>query len=325
MPITATTTEPVADAGDSRVATAHAAQIQSIGLPEGVRPIRPLWPYLIGIPLIHLLALLAVLPWLFSWTGVALVFVGHHVFGMLGITLGYHRLLTHRGFTCSKRFEHLLAILGVCCLQDSPARWVAIHRKHHQHSDEEPDPHSPLVTFLWGHFGWLMLENRQHSNLDFYDHYSQDLLREPFYRRLERNSMFFWVYVAHAVLFFALGLAVGWTMSGDYWSGLQFALSVLVWGVFVRTVFVWHVTWSVNSLTHLWGYRNYATDDNSRNNWLVALLAHGEGWHNNHHAQQRAAAHGHHWWEFDLTWLTIRVLERMGLIHDVVRPTVKGS
>jgi stearoyl-CoA desaturase (delta-9 desaturase) len=90
--------------------------------------------------------------------------------------------------------------------------------------------------------------------------------------------------------------------------------------VFVRTVFVWHVTWSVNSLTHRWGYRSYSTDDNSRNNWLVALLAHGEGWHNNHHAQQRAAAHGHHWWEFDLTWLTIRLLERVGLIHEVIRP-----
>jgi fatty-acid desaturase len=292
----------------------------ALDFPEGVRPYRILWPYFVGIPAMHVLALLACLPWLFSWTGVVLVLVGHHVFGLLGITLGYHRLLTHRGFTCSKRFEHLLALLGVCCLQDSPARWVAIHRKHHQHSDESPDPHSPLVSFLWGHFGWLMMQNRRLSELEFYEHYGQDLLREPFYRRLERNGMFFWVYVAHAIFFLALGTAAGWALTGEAWAGYQFGLSVLVWGVFVRTVFVWHVTWSVNSLTHLWGYRNYATDDNSRNNWLVALLAHGEGWHNNHHAQQRAAAHGHRWWEFDLTWLTVRLLQRAGLIHDVVHP-----
>jgi stearoyl-CoA desaturase (delta-9 desaturase) len=267
------------------------------------------------------LCLLALLPWLFSWTGVVLVFVGHHVFGMLGITLGYHRLLTHRGFTCPKWFEYLLALLGVCCLQDTPARWVAIHRKHHQHSDEHPDPHSPLVSFLWGHFAWLMVENRKLTNADFYDHYARDLLRDPFYLRLERGGRWFWVYLAHAVLFLLVGLAIGWAMTGNYWQGLQFGLSVLVWGVFVRTAFVWHVTWAVNSLSHVSGYRNYETGDNSRNNWLVGLLAHGEGWHNNHHAQPRAAAHGHRWWEFDLTYLTIRLLEAVGLAKDVVRPT----
>jgi stearoyl-CoA desaturase (delta-9 desaturase) len=183
-----------------------------------------------------------------------------------------------------------------------------------------PDPHSPLVNFLWGHCGWLMVENRKLSNLEFYERYGQDVLRDPFYLRLERYGLWIWVYVIHAALFFAVGLAVGWAATGDYWRGLQFASSVLVWGVFVRTVFVWHGTWSVNSLTHRWGYRNYPTDDNSRNNWLVALFTHGEGWHNNHHAQQRAAAHGHRWWEFDLTWLTIRLLEAVGLIKNVVRP-----
>jgi stearoyl-CoA desaturase (delta-9 desaturase) len=113
--------------------------------------------------------------------------------------------------------------------------------------------------------------------------------------------------------------------SGRYLGGVQFGASLLVWGVFARTVVVWHVTWSVNSLTHLWGYRNYDTDDNSRNNWLVGLLAHGEGWHNNHHAQQASAAHGHRWWEFDVTYLTIRFLEAIGLAKDVVRPRCNGD
>ena len=128
------------------------------------------------------------------------------------------------------------------------------------------------------------------------------------------------IYLVQALLFFVAGLAVGWTTTGVFLKGLQFGLSLLVWGVFVRTVASWHITWSVNSVTHLWGYRNYATADNSRNNWLVGLLAHGEGWHNNHHAQPRAAAHGHKWWEFDQTYLTIRLLEAVGLVKDVVRP-----
>jgi stearoyl-CoA desaturase (delta-9 desaturase) len=297
-----------------------ARRSRSVDVPQEVLPYRLLWPYVIGVSLIHVLALLAVVPWFFSWTGLALFVAGHYVFGMLGMTVGYHRLLAHRAFSCPRWFEHFLALLGVCCLQDSPARWVALHRKHHQHSDEQPDPHSPLVGFFWGHFGWLMYENRKHSSAEFYDHYGNDLLRDPFYLGLQRNAAWLWVYVVHAALFFAAGLAIGWAASGQYWQGVQFGLSLLVWGVFLRTVFVWHVTWSVNSLTHIWGYRNYATDENSRNNWLVSLLAHGEGWHNNHHAEQRAAAHGHKWWEFDPTYLTIRLLAAMGLARQVVKP-----
>lgn len=289
-------------------------------LPSGARPARPLWGYATAIVIIHLLSLLIFVPWFFSWTGVVLFVAGHYFFGMLGMALGYHRLLTHGGFTCPKWLEHFFALLGVCCLQDSPARWVAVHRKHHQHSDEEPDPHSPLVAALWGHFGWLMVENRDLSTVSFYEHYARDILRDPFYLRFERRMMWLWVYLAHAVLFFAAGLAIGWAATGRYLGGVQFGASLLVWGVFARTVFVWHVTWSVNSLTHLWGYRNYKTDDNSRNNWLVGLLAHGEGWHNNHHAEQVSAAHGHRWWEVDFTYWTICALEAVGLAKDVVRP-----
>jgi stearoyl-CoA desaturase (delta-9 desaturase) len=288
--------------------------------PVGTRPARMVTGYTVAIVGIHLLSLLVFVPWLFSWTGVLLFIAGHYVFGMLGMTVCYHRLLTHRGFSCPKWLEHFLAILGVCCLQDSPARWVAVHRKHHQHSDEQPDPHSPLVAFLWGHLGWLLVENRDLCKASFYEHYARDILHDPFYMRLERKLMWLWVYVAHAALFFVAGLAIGWVTTGRYLGGVQFGASLLVWGVFARTVFVWHVTWSVNSLTHLWGYRTYLTDDNSRNNWLVGLLAHGEGWHNNHHADQASSAHGHQWWELDITYLTICLLEAVGLASNVVRP-----
>jgi stearoyl-CoA desaturase (delta-9 desaturase) len=311
----------VPESGD----TAAAPPAISHSPPTGTQPMRILWAYAISIVLIHLLCLLTLLPWFFSWTGVVLMIGGHYVFGMLGMTLCYHRLLTHRGFTCAKWFEYLLATLGVCCLQDSPARWVAIHRRHHQHSDEQPDPHSPLVAFLWSHLGWLMVWNTEITSMSFYEHYARDLLREPYYRWLERRWMWLWTYLAHAALFFLAGLLIAGCTTGSLASGVRFGASLLIWGVFVRTVLVWHVTWSVNSLTHTWGYRNYDTADNSRNNWFVGLIAHGEGWHNNHHAEQGSAAHGHKWWEFDLTWQTIRLFEFCGLITNVVRPRISAS
>jgi fatty-acid desaturase len=294
-----------------------------IAAPATARPYKILPGYFVAIIGLHLAALLVFVPWFFSWTGVVLFVAGHYVFGMLGMTLCYHRLLTHRGFTCSKRFEHFLALLGVCCLQDSPARWVAVHRKHHQHSDEEEDPHSPLVAAFWGHFGWLMAENREHSSMAFYEKYARDILRDPFYFYLERRLMWLWVYLAHAALFFVVGFAAGWIWTGYAMGGVQLGASWLIWGVVARTVFVWHVTWSVNSLTHLWGSRRFETDDNSRNNWLVGVLAHGEGWHNNHHADPVSAAHGMRWWELDFTYWTICALETMGLASNVVRPRIE--
>jgi stearoyl-CoA desaturase (delta-9 desaturase) len=133
-----------------------------------------------------------------------------------------------------------------------------------------------------------------------------------------------WVNLVQWILYFVEGLTVGW-MGGTALDGLQLGASWLVWGVVLRTVAVWHITWSVNSATHLWGYRRYETGENSRNNWLIALLSNGEGWHNNHHADQRSAAHGHRWWEFDVTYLTIVFLEKLGLVRDVVRPQLKTS
>ena len=291
--------------------------------PETADPPKILWPYCISLGLYHLLALLAFVPWLFSWTGATLTVLGLYVFGTLGINLCYHRLLTHRGLTLPLWLEPVFAVLGVCCLQDTPARWVAIHRLHHQFSDERPDPHSPLVAFFWGHVGWLLVENREINSVVTYDRYARDVLKDPFYFAFERNLLWFWVNLAQGVAFYLAGFATGWAMTGEVMDGVQFGLSLLVWGVILRTVLVWHITWSVNSLSHIWGYRNYDTNENSRNNWFVALVSNGEGWHNNHHADQRSASHGHFWWEFDVTYLSIALLEKVGLARDVVRPSAK--
>jgi stearoyl-CoA desaturase (delta-9 desaturase) len=312
--------EAVAPAVEPRRGAAAEPAAGRLDIPEASQPVVIYWRYLVVLALVHVYALAAFFPWFFSWSGVIAAVAGHFIFGMLGITIGYHRLLTHQGFTCPKWFEHTLAILGICTLQDSPTRWVAIHRVHHKESDHQPDPHSPLAGFLWGHVGWLVVQNRDHRDVFCYERYVRDLLRDPFYMALERKGLWFWIYVAHAVVITAIGAAIGWFTAGTAAETVRMASSLLVWGVFVRTVVVLHGTWAVNSLSHLWGYRNYATTDNSRNNWLVALLAHGEGWHNNHHADQRAAAHGHRWWEFDMSWWVIRGLEAVGLVKDVVRP-----
>jgi stearoyl-CoA desaturase (delta-9 desaturase) len=288
-------------------------------LPETVNKYRIRWSYAGSILVLHVLALLAFVPALFTWTGFAAMLAGCYVFGTLGVNLCFHRLLTHRSFRCSKRTEYFLALLGVCCLQEGPGRWTAIHRKHHQESDERPDPHSPLVNFLWGHVGWLITENRATDTFHMYQRYARDLLSQPFYLNLERRLNWLWVYAAHVVIFAALGLGIGWAVEGDWKGAGLFAASFVLWGVVVRTVVVWHITWSVNSLSHLWGYKSHNTGENSRNNWFVALISNGEGWHNNHHADQRSAAHGHKWWELDVTYLTIRAMEVVGLASHVMR------
>ena len=301
-------------------ARAIAPRSNPLPLPAAVSLHRIVWfpaVFLVGY---HLLALLALVPWFFSWTGVILAIVGDYVFGVLGINLCYHRLLAHRGFRCSKWFEHTLAILGFCCLQDTPARWVAVHRRHHQHADEQPDPHSPLVNFLWGHMGWIIVENRELDRLGIYERYARDILRDPFYKRLERNLWQLWIILISWAVFFLGGLGASLLLGGTTMEAVQFGLSLLVWGVFVRTVAVWHQTWAVNSIAHRWGYRNYVTDEDSRNNVFVGLISNGEGWHNNHHADPRSARHGHRWWEIDTTYLTIRLLASLGLAHDVVMP-----
>ena len=276
--------------------------------------------YLAAFVLAHATLVLAFVPWLFSWTGLILVFVGNYIFCSTGIGLCYHRTLTHRSLVLPKWLEHTFAVLGICSLMESPARWVAVHRMHHQYSDEQPDPHSPMAGFFWGHVIWLLTKDRHRDSIEMYDKYARDIMRDPFYYRVERYYLWLWIYLAHAMLFFVAGLCIGRVTSGHWMGGLQFGLSLLLWGVIYRTIYTWHITWAVNSVSHQWGYRNYPTSDNSRNNWIVALATNGEGWHNNHHAHPRCAAHGHRWWELDVTYGTIRLLRRLGLAKEVFSP-----
>lgn len=305
----------------ARAPSAPVTATKRLPPPEGTRPPKVTWIYAGSIVFYHLVALLAFVPWFFSWTGVVLAVLGLYVFGTLGINLCYHRLLTHRGFVVPKWLERTFAILAVCCLQETPARWVAVHRRHHQHADEQEDPHSPLVSFFWGHMGWVFMENRELSRLGIFERYAKDILRDPFYVFLERHGAWAWIALVSWAVFFFGAFGFELARGASLGAATQFGLSVLVWGVFVRTVAVWHITWSVNSVTHLWGYRNYATDEDSRNNIIIGLISNGEGWHNNHHADPRSARHGHRWWEFDVTWLTIRLLQAVGLAHKVATPS----
>jgi stearoyl-CoA desaturase (delta-9 desaturase) len=278
------------------------------------------WRYALPIGLLHLLAMLACVPWFFSWSAVALLIVGIYFYGGIGVNIAYHRLLTHRSFVCPTWLERFFVVVALCCFEDVPAIWVANHRLHHKHSDHRPDPHSPNVGFFWSHMGWLLIENRELRSLAAYDRFARDILQDRFYMRLQRGLLGVWIYVGHAYLYLAAGLVVGW-LSGRAWlPALQLGLSWLVWGVFLRTVCVWHITWSVNSLAHMGGYRRYETNENSRNNWFVALLTSGEGWHNNHHHDPASASNAHRWWELDLMYLVIRALEASGLAWNVIRP-----
>ena len=291
----------------------------ALATPAAVTPYRLNRLYIGTIAVMHLLALTALFPYFFSWIGFATMVLGIHVFGQ-GITIGYHRLLTHRSFKTPRWVEYTLAILGICCLEDSPVRWVAIHRIHHVHSDHQPDPHSPLVNFLWSHMGWLMVKNRDTHSFAAIEKFSKDLLRDPFYMSMEKRP-FTHVYIAllQIPVFFLAGLVIGWVGWGQT-AALQLGLSMVVWGVYVRIIAVWHITWSVNSLSHMFGYQNYNTDEHSRNNWLVALITVGEGWHNNHHEDPSTACLQHRWWEIDISYYEIKMLEKLGLASDVIEP-----
>jgi fatty-acid desaturase len=291
-----------------------------IGVLDPASPCRVHRPILTGIIGFHLLALLACFPWLFSWSGVAWALGGLYLFGTLGINIGYHRLLTHRGFVCPRWLEHGLTVLGACCWQGSPMNWVAVHRMHHQHSDEPTDPHSPRRNFFWSHMGWFLIYDPAIYNIETYARYARDMFSDRFYKWLERPRVWRTVHAVQWAVFFLAGTVVGALTTWELEGALQLGLSWLVWGVFVRTVAVWHITWSVNSVTHVWGYSSHDTHDDSRNNWLVALVSNGEGWHNNHHSEPRAAAHGQRWWELDVSYLTIRALSLVGLASNLVLP-----
>lgn len=265
------------------------------------------WPAAIWIGTLHVGALAA--PLCFTWKGVLLALVLHWITGGLGICLGFHRLLTHGSFDTYPWMRRLLAWFGMMAGEGPPIMWVASHRKHHRFSDLEGDPHSPRDGGWWAHVLWMLPKHSADEWATLYARYAPDLLRDRFMRFLNR-SFIWWQLGAAGVCFGA-----GWL----FWD-LSTGLSLLVYGMFLRLVVVMHATWLINSATHIWGYRNYETQDNSRNLWWVALLTYGEGWHNNHHAHQRAARHGRRWWELDLTWLTIRLMQSVGLAWNVQHP-----
>jgi sn-2 palmitoyl-lipid 9-desaturase len=263
------------------------------------------WPVVIWIFVVHLGLLAA--PFYFTWKAVAIMAVLHWLTGGVGVCLGYHRHLTHGSFSTYRPVRWLLALCGGLSGEGSAITWVANHRKHHAFSDQEGDPHSPRQGGLWSHMLWFMPNYGQKCQADIVRRYAPDLDKEPVLHWLHRMFL-----PSHLALG-GLLLAAGW-----YGWDLHTGISFLVWGMFVRLVGVLHVTWFVNSASHMWGYRNYETTDDSRNLWWVGLLAYGEGWHNNHHAFQRMARHGHKWWEFDMTYLTILAMEKLGLAWDVV-------
>jgi len=276
------------------------------------------WDRVVGVGLYHLLALLALFPYFFTWTGLVLAVLGYTLLAILGINIGYHRLLAHRSLACSKSMEHVLAFLGLQALQFGPAYWVALHRRHHHLADRPGDPHTPADSFFWSHFGWFLSHARSSNRDSALRRYAKDLMQDRFYIWMEKKGRWFWLIVLSWGVYFAAGWAAKLIGGGTMDEAVRFGASLLVWGVFVRTVFVWHVTFSVNSWSHYAGYRSFDTPDDSRNNPLVGLLAHGEGWHNNHHANARSARHGLRWWEIDTTWWVIQALASLGLVTDVV-------
>jgi fatty-acid desaturase len=192
------TTEAILD-HQASASSLTTRQCRKLPLPARVNRVRIVVRYAMTVGLYHLLALLALLPGLFSWMGVGLAILGVYVFGNLGINLYYHRLLAHRGLVVPRWLECILGVIGVCCMQDTPARWVAVHRRHHEHSDQPNDPHSPLVNFFWAHVGWLLVENDDLSRLGIYERYARDIVRDPFQKWLERNHG--WIVVAHGMAF----------------------------------------------------------------------------------------------------------------------------
>jgi stearoyl-CoA desaturase (delta-9 desaturase) len=252
---------------------------------------------------------------LLRWSDVA-VFLIMYVLTGLGVTVGFHRHLTHRSFKTSRPLRGLLAILGSVAIEGPVISWVADHRKHHTYSDQEGDPHSPHVGHGGGlrgalkglahaHVGWLFI----HTHRGARDRYARDLIDDPVVSFVDRTFLV-WV-LAGFVAAFGLGYAIGGTLDA--------ALTGLLWGAGVRMLVVHHVTYSINSLCHFFGRQRFPTDDESRNLLWLALPTFGESWHNNHHAFPTSAEHGMRRWEIDPSALVIRGLERAGLVWDVVR------
>ncbi len=273
---------------------------QSTASSEQSTPI--FWPTMIIHILVHVGALFGFFT--FSWTNLALAAVLYWATLCLGITLCFHRLLTHRSFTLVKPLEYLFAVLGTLALEGGPIMWVSYHRTHHAQSDTDQDPHSANRGFWWSHLGWVIFRHPESMSLNYYSRFAKDIASDPFYQFLD-----------HALLPMQLLLAMILYVVGGW--------SFIVWGIFVRLVFALNATYFVNSACHIWGYRSHATDDRSTNLWWVALLTFGEGWHNNHHAFQYSARHGLRWWEVDITYVVIWLLVKLGLAHNLQLPKIQ--
>jgi fatty-acid desaturase len=254
------------------------------------------WTNWIAFGLFHAGAIAAL--FFFSWRALAVGLLLLWMCTSLGISMGYHRLHTHRSYQIPKALEYFFAICGALTLEGGPIFWVATHRIHHQKSDQPGDPHSPRDGGWWAHVGWLLVGESKHADTPMMSKYAPDLAKDRFYVWL---NDYHWVpMVVLAVLLYALG-------------GLPFVL----WGIFLRVVVGLHITWLINSGTHMWGSRRFATRDDSRNNWWIALMSSGEGWHNNHHAHPTSARHGLVWYEFDLSWIQISILKFFGIAKSI--------
>jgi stearoyl-CoA desaturase (delta-9 desaturase) len=266
------------------------------------------------VPFAALIAAIAFLPSTYVGPTDLAILAGMYLVSAFGITIGYHRLLTHRAFDTPKPVKYALAIMGQTAVQGPVIDWVADHRKHHAFTDEDGDPHSPhghggglkgaLHGLYHAHVGWLFVTQGRADRR----RYARDLMDDPTMKRISKS--FLLNAVVGLLIPFALGLAISGTLAGG--------LTALLWGGLVRIFFLHHVTWSINSVCHFFGRRRFAVDDHSTNVFWLALPSLGESWHHNHHAFPRSAKHGLRWWEVDVTGLVIAGMKRLGLARDVV-------
>ncbi len=259
------------------------------------------WATTITMIAFHLGALAAL--FMFSWQGLLAAVALWWISGSLGIGMGFHRLLTHRGYKTPKWVEYFLTVCGLLTLEGGAIDWVATHRIHHAFTETDGDPHTPRDGKWWAHMGWIFTGTAQQHGDAVLRRYAPDLMKDSVHVWL--NRLFYVPVILTGVLLLAFG---GW--------------SVLFWGMFLRTTLGLHATWLVNSATHLWGKRRFETTDDSTNSWWVALLTFGEGWHNNHHAHPVAARHGLRWYEIDMNWYGIRTLQLLGLAKDIKQVSV---
>ena len=256
--------------------------------------------------LMHVIAFGAVFTG-FSWAACIAMIVTYTV-RVFALTAGFHRYFSHRSFKTSRSFQFILAWIGASSAQLGPMWWAANHRHHHQHSDQPEDIHSPVVKdAFWAHIGWILCRAYREIQFDRV----KDLVKFPELRFVDRFHIF--PVLSLIAVLYLTGAVLNAYFPELGTSGIQ----LVMWGFFVSTVLVYHVTFFVNSVTHIVGKKRFATNDESRNSWWVALLTFGEGWHNNHHRWPLSARQGMYWWEFDLTYWILRFLERIGVVWDI--------